>query len=141
MRGTKLDRMIHIADWYGTLCRIAGVDPFDVWAHESGLPPVDSFDVWPLVSGLNATSPRDSILVNEKLLIYKNWKYVAPNATMIESARGGPQYPNASTATDAIDAHSYKCPPSGCLYDLESDVMEEHEVSAQHPEVVSHMRK
>merc|ERR550537_2159035 len=39
VRGTKLDGMIHISDWYGTLCGLAGVSPHDAEAAASGLPP------------------------------------------------------------------------------------------------------
>merc|ERR1711988_1721918 len=55
---------------------------------------------------------------------------------MIEAAWGGPQYPNASTAHDAIDAHSFKCPRQGCLFDVVADPTEKFEISQQHPEVV-----
>ena len=57
-RGTVSDGMIAIADWYGTLAALAGVDPTDHAAAASGLPPIDSVDVWPLVIGANKTSPR-----------------------------------------------------------------------------------
>eukprot|EP00756_Hemistasia_phaeocysticola_P004781 Hpha_TRINITY_DN13003_c0_g1::TRINITY_DN13003_c0_g1_i1::g.69194::m.69194 len=137
VRGTKNDGMIHIADWYGTFCKLAGVDPTDTWAAESGLPPVDSVDVWPLVSGQNLTSPRTSILVNAKLLVTTRWKYAT--GTMIEAAWGGPQYPNASTQTDPIDRHNLKCPSTGCLFDLSADITERDEVSAEHPDVVTEM--
>ena len=45
VRGTRRDDIIHVADWYGTFCSLAGVDPEDEWAKESGLPPVDSVNV------------------------------------------------------------------------------------------------
>ena len=57
-RGRKLEGFIHEADWYATLCRLAGVNATDTLAREAGLPPVDSLDVWPLITGANATSPR-----------------------------------------------------------------------------------
>lgn len=137
VRGTKLEGIIHVADWYGTLCGLAGVDPTDSWAASSGLPPVDSVDVWPMLSGLNRTSPRSSFLVTKDLLIHGEWKMVRGNVSMIESERGGPVYPNASTATDSIDGHSFTCPPHGCLFNVVEDMFEEHEVSAAHPELVA----
>merc|ERR1711871_981678 len=36
MRGSKLEGIVHVADWYGTLCALADVDPHDSWAHQSG---------------------------------------------------------------------------------------------------------
>jgi len=140
VRGTKLNGIIHIADWYGTLAALAGVNPEDEWAKTSGLPPIDSMNMWPMLSGENLTSPRESILVNKNLLIFKNWKYVRGNTTMIEAARGGPYYPNITTSTDSIDAHTMKCPPQGCLFDLDADLFEQKEISLNHPDVVSKMR-
>lgn len=137
VRGTKLEGMLHIADWYGTLCKLAGVDQHDSWAAESGLPPVDSVNVWPMVSGVNLTSPRTSILVREGLLVQGKWKLHV--GQMIEASWGGPQYPNASTASDPISNHNLKCPDAGCLFDVETDPSERNEVSAQHPDVVTQM--
>ena len=61
---------------------------------------------------------------------------VRGNTTMHESERGGPVYPNASTTLDAIDAHSLRCPSRGCLYNVVDDVAEEHEVGAEHLDLV-----
>jgi arylsulfatase I/J len=140
-QGTKLDGIIHVADWYRTLAQgVAGVDPTDHWAAESGLPPIDSLDVWPMLSGRNLTSPRESILVTEKMLIVGEWKYVSGGTDMIAAAQGGPHYPNASTAADPIAQHHLKCPKQGCLFNVVSDPTEQLEVSAQHPELVSAMK-
>ncbi len=45
VRGTQQSGMISIADWYATFSTLAGVDPFDEWAAESGLPPVDGLSI------------------------------------------------------------------------------------------------
>ena len=47
MRGKSTDDFIHIADWYITLCRLAGVDPCD---SGTGKFPVDGLDVWPIIT-------------------------------------------------------------------------------------------
>ena len=44
-------RYVHIADWYGTFCSLAGVNTSDPAAEAANLPPVDSLDMWPLLSG------------------------------------------------------------------------------------------
>ena len=141
VRGTKLNEIVHIADWYATLCGLAGVDPTDSWAAESKLPPIDSIDMWPLLSGRVTTSPRTHFLVLDDLLVRGQWKYVKGNTTMIEAAWGGEKYPNASTATDPIDSHKFVCPSRGCLFDVVGDIREENEVGAHHPQVVDEMRK
>ncbi len=141
VRGTKLEGIIHIADWYGTLCALAGVDPTDHWAAASGLPPVDSVDVWPMLSGQNLTSPRTTILVTKDLLVHDRWKFVRGGAQMIEAAWGGPHYPNATTASDPIDGHSFRCPERGCLFDLVADPTEREEVGAAHPAVAQELQQ
>ena len=57
--------MIHIADWYGTLSSIAGVDPRDTKSEKYGLPKVDSINVWPYLSGSVDTSPRKHYLMTK----------------------------------------------------------------------------
>lgn len=139
VRGTKLDEIVHVADWYGTFCSLAGIDFEDKWAEASGLPAVDSLDMWPLLSGANLTSPRQSFLVTKDMYMLGPWKYVRGNTEMIEAERGGPHYPNASTAADPIVAHTTRCPEAGCLYNVVQDPSESHEVSAQHPDIVKKM--
>ena len=142
VRGTKLEGIIHVADWYGTLCNLAGVSFHDAEAESSGLPKVDSLDMWPMLSGLNLTSPRETILVNENLLLHNQWKYVPGNTKMIESAYGGSVYPNATTdrTGDSIDTHQLMCPPQGCLFNVVNDMEERHELSHQYPKVVEMMK-
>ena len=143
VRGSKLNGMIHIADWYGTLCSIAGVSSYDAEAAQSNLPPVDSVNVWPMLSGKNMTSPRQTILVNEKLLVHNQWKYVPHGTTMIESAAGGPVYPNATTdaTNDWIDSHNYHCTqPNGCLWNVVKDISETNECSSEYPSIVKMMK-
>eukprot|EP01062_Namystynia_karyoxenos_P052672 TRINITY_DN422_c0_g2_i3.p1 TRINITY_DN422_c0_g2~~TRINITY_DN422_c0_g2_i3.p1 ORF type:complete len:569 (+),score=189.30 TRINITY_DN422_c0_g2_i3:107-1708(+) len=139
VRGTRLDSIIHVADWYGTFCALAGVDQTDHWAAASGIPPVDSVNVWPMLSGANATAPRTHFLVLKNLIVAGKWKYA--QGEMIEANWGGPRYPNASTMDDPISNYTLQCPDSGCLFDLEADVTEHNEVSAQHPDVVAEMKQ
>lgn len=143
VRGTQSQEMIHIADWYRTFGEgIAGVDVTDQSAADSGLPPVDSLNMWPLLSGHSSVNPRSDAgyIANADVLIKGRWKYVKGNTKMIESTNGGPQYPNESTVTDSIDHYSFSCPSQGCLYDVVSDLEEYHEVSAEHPDIVTEMK-
>ena len=140
VRGTKQEGMMHIADWYGTFCDLAGIDPTDKRAAAAGLPPVDSKNVWPLISGQTTTSPRQTILVHEHLLVHNQWKYVAPHQNMRGNARAGPAYPNATTAHDNVWNHELQCGAEGCLFDVVADPHEFNEISAQHPDVVREMQ-
>jgi len=61
VRGGVHSGYIAIADWYGTLCNMVGVDPTD---NVHGLPPVESNDFWPSILTPNATtSGRDEIFL------------------------------------------------------------------------------
>ena len=140
VRGTVNEEMIHITDWYTTFCSIAGVSHEDPWAAASGLPPVDSLNMWPLIAGDNTTSPRETILVNKDLLVHKQWKYIKGDFVAKANARGGPQYPNATTATDPIASHKLTCPDQGCLFDVVNDPHEFNEISAQNPTIVAMMK-
>jgi arylsulfatase I/J len=144
VRGTKLQGTIAVADWYGTFCGLANVDPTDSWAAQSDLPPIDSVDVWPMLSGTNLTSPRDNIgiLYGAKgPLVMGDWKYVAGGVKMIESGYGGEQYPNTSSAQENryVDGEHIVCPADGCLFNVVLDPSEENEISSQHPDVVKRL--
>ena len=60
MRGKTSEGFIHIADWYPTFCKMAGVDPSD---SGPGKLPVDGLDVWPIISGANATTQHEEIVL------------------------------------------------------------------------------
>jgi len=141
VRGTKLDAMVHIVDWYATFAFLAGVNPTDKMAAKAGLPPIDSQNLWPLLTGRNTTSPRDTVLVTKSLLVHKQWKYARGN--MIEASWGGPHYPNGTTVKSGnwVDTYTTTCGQntSGCLYNVVDDVTEQTDVAAANPEVVSMM--
>ena len=60
MRGKSTQGFIHVADWYTTFCKLAGVDSSD---SGPGKFPVDGVDVWPIISGENSTSPHDHMML------------------------------------------------------------------------------
>ena len=140
MVGKTLNGIVHIADWYGTLCSLAGVAPPDPNAEKYGLPKVDSVNMWPYLSGLVDTSPRLGHLITADAYLRGQWKYILPGTNMIESNWGGEYYPNASTANDPIDKYSFKCPKYGCLFNVEVDPEERHEVSASNQDIVRELR-
>ena len=60
MQGKTTEGFIHIADWYTTFCKLAGVDPSD---SGEGKFPVDGLDVWPIITGENNSTPHDEIVL------------------------------------------------------------------------------
>ena len=137
MRGQKTEGYIHLADWYATLCGLAGVDPTDEEAAKAKLPPIDSLDVWPLISGQNTTSPRTDIPVSHDTLISGDYKLITGNIAY--SVWTGPQYPNTSTPHDKIHVQE-KC-GEGCLFNIKEDPNEYDNLASKMPDTLAQMQK
>ena len=69
MRGKTSEGFIHIADWYPTFCKMAGVNPSD---SGPGKLPVDGLDVWRIISGENATTEHEEIVLGYNFTIHTN---------------------------------------------------------------------
>lgn len=137
MRGTKTDGYIHLADWYGTFCAIAGVDPTDHKAALAKLPPVDSFNMWPLISGQTTESPRTDIPASISTLISGDYKILVGNVA--QAGWTGPQYPNETNPHGGINAVQ-KCGETGCLYNIKEDPEERVNLAATMNEKLREMQ-
>eukprot|EP00439_Symbiodinium_sp_Y106_P081062 s1437_g19.t4 len=149
-RGEKFHGVFHIADWYATLCSLAGVDHADHAAADAnkhllkeGLPlmaPVDSRPQWQHI--LNGTNARpDALLLSEKTVM--RWPYKLVTGAHRGSFWPGPVWPKCNT-TDPVepnlDAFGHDVPlynesemarrsfqkdcGSGCLFHVEKDPRE-----------------
>lgn len=147
MRGTKLDGYVHIADWYGTVARLMGVDPTD---DVPGLPPVDSIDMWPYITGQVSESPRTEVPLASKYspgfcTSDSNGNKECSAALIVgdyKLVRNGNQYcfwqgevyPNATT-NHANDVHCPRaCPSTGCLFNIKTDPGEHVDLAASMPD-------
>ena len=137
MRGTKTDGYIHLADWYGTFCSIAGVDPTDERAAKAKLPPVDSYNMWPLISGENTTSPRTEVPVSINTLISGDYKILV--GTVPQAGWTGPHYPN-TTSPEGIKTEE-QCGDSGCLYNVKNDPLEHENLASKMPSELKQMQQ
>lgn len=133
LRGTSNDGMVHIADWYATLCGLAGVDPTDHLAASSGLPPIDSLDVWPFLVGATSASPRDTVPVTAGCLVQGDWKLIVEQS--LPDFWQGPVYPNSSSS----DRSSDHC-ADGCLFNVVEDRTEQTNLFAKQPARVATMK-
>ncbi len=136
MRGQKTEGYIHLADWYGTFCGLAGVDPTDKKAAAANLPPVDSLDMWPLISGQNSTSPRTDIHASINALISGDYKLLT--GRMEQAGWTGPQYPNQTNPTGGIKA-MVDCGDTGCLFNIKEDPEERHNLASTMPGTLKDM--
>eukprot|EP00913_Durusdinium_trenchii_P014136 g13268.t1 len=94
LRGSSNSGIIHIADWYATLCHLAGVDPQDQRAAAGALPPIDSLNMWPFLVESKA-SPREVIPLGENALIWGRWKLLTSSEA--PSFWQGPRFPNSTS--------------------------------------------
>jgi arylsulfatase I/J len=138
MRGQKTDGYIHLADWYGTFCAIAGVDPTDDKAAKAKLPPVDSYNMWPLISGQTTTSPRTDVPASFNTLISGDYKILT--GIVPQAGWTGPQYPNQTNPNGGIKP-SEKCGDSGCLYNIKTDPEERNNIADTMPDMLKEMQQ
>ena len=137
MRGKKTEGYIHLADWYGTFCGLAGVDPTDEKAAKAKLPPVDSHDMWPLISGQTDVSPRTDVPANNYTLISGNYKLLIGDVRM--AGWTGPQYPNLTNPAGGFTIVEH-C-GDGCLYDIMKDPEERDNLATKMPDVLKSMQE
>jgi len=116
-RGKIFSGIINVADWYGTLTELAGVEMADhraekanTWLKQKGLPllhPVDSVPQWQnIVNDKNGrTTPMH--LSSQAVL---HWPYKLVTGKQVMTAWQGAVYPNCSTATSLAN-HNGPLPP------------------------------
>jgi len=72
VRGTNLTAFMHIADWYPTICNLAGVDPTDNVTF-GGIPrPIDGIDLWPVLTGQKKSLGREWLPVTNQSIIWNS---------------------------------------------------------------------
>jgi len=146
MRNTELDAYVHIADWYATLCEVAGLNATDNRAAEAGLPPIDSVSQWPLLSGQQSAPVRSEMHISAAAYIEGSYKILIGN-TMPKSvshvkpgevpfAGYWPGY-GVKAAVDSV-IKKKQC-GQGCLYNIITDPYEENDIADQYPQVRSRL--
>eukprot|EP01083_Nonionella_stella_P019559 54319_1 len=133
-RGKVTNEMMHITDWYSTLCNMLHVDTEDEKAKRAGLPRIDSMNMLDVIFGINRTSPRTEVLIDNMTLIQNNYKFI--NSTNVHfsffgckqnqicyASWGGKIWPNTSSMEHPIQNAVIDC-SHGCLFDIGSDYTE-----------------
>ena len=153
-RGKKTDEIIHICDWYSTICSIVGINSTDIKAAKAGLPPIDSINQWDLISGITNVSKRNEIIVDHMTLIQNDYKYI--NSTGVEftadgckknqicyASWSGNLSPNTTSMQHPISGSIIDCNNNGCLFDVKNDFTEHNNLvnQSEYQNIVSNMNQ
>jgi arylsulfatase I/J len=112
VRGMESDALMHLADWYGTFCFLAGVSQEDDVAVKNRLPDVDSINLWPTLSGEAGASARTGIQVSPVTLIEGSWKLLTgPDSGSINSNTAAGFVPFKSYAVGYHDGYPFTRAP------------------------------
>eukprot|EP00729_Bicosta_minor_P017179 gene17179-33551_t len=138
-RGTKLDGLMHIADWYATFSILAGVNPSDSGV---GKYPIDAIDMWPYLSGTVSESPRKDVVIGFNFTHSHPLQgaIIVGNHKLIVGLQGynsndslswtPPDFPCAKVA-DGADCNPY------CVFDIYADESERTDLSATNATLLS----
>lgn len=142
-RGTTSTELVHVADYFVTLCVRAGLPlaecTADPLAAAAGLPPIDGVDFWPAVVLGAGPSPRSEIPVDEAVLIQRNGSALYKLMIGAQGGAGltGRVFPNSTGANPM--APTLDCGATGCLFEVASDESESDNLAAQRPDLVAAM--
>ena len=155
LRGTTNPTVFSITDWYPTFCNLAGADPTDdpVPASAHGgeqWPSVDGVDIWPMLTQPEeyaADAAHPALAVTSQVIVAGRYKLVLsqPHAGM---CRGSALECTAHQDPDGSWSElggALRCDKLGgvawaqktpCLFDLQSDPREMHDIAEERPELV-----
>jgi len=151
-RGTNASTFMHIADWYPTLCNLAGVDPTDTVVYKGEARPIDGLDVWPALTQNMALDREWLPVTNQSLLWNHNgswWKLITgapsthwstPRCKWHEDG-----WPCVAQNPRNVSTHGlWECmvcsDEKPCLFHIENDQQERHNLAETHPNIVATMR-
>jgi len=168
LRGTTSDIRVHIADWYTTLCNLAGVSPSDdspispeevdpynpnkdIYGEDS-YPGVDGIDIWPALvgedGGVEKSLQSRTLVLSREVLIKGDMKLIvaqpSPAEMVPKTLRNGWRMPNGTwedydPAAFPCDAYYHRAHFTPCLFNISSDLEERRNVATQRPEMVREM--
>ena len=132
-RGEREAGLAHIADWYATLCALAGVDKHDAAAVAAGLPDVDGVDLGPLLRGADDDAdywPSDrELVISEHTLLRGDYKVMVGNHYY--AVWGAAVWPDRETPPQAeLKQTTLSCTRRPCLFNVAEDASETRDLAA-----------
>ena len=164
VQGTSSSVVFSVADWYPTLCTLAGADPrddpptppdllkLDIYGTKSW-PGVDGVNIWPALTGTgsqDASAAHDFLAVTSEVLVAGRFKLIVaqPDPDLMENkfVNNGWRNPNGSWEPAAdrdwgCSAYMDRTQFRPCLFDLETDEREQTDLAAEMPELVESLWK
>lgn len=149
VKGTSVNGVMHITDWYATFCKLAGAEVEDAIGEQAGVPPVDSMDMKSMLIGEGDV--RDELQLSDASLLKKidgTW-YKILTGIHGNTMHQGPDYPNSTCpmgiplliscrpwnpAPIGPKSLPYDC-GDGCVYDIFADPGERNNLKQSHPEL------
>lgn len=141
-RGKTTNGFIHVADWYTTFCKLAGVDFND---SGEGRFPVDGLNVWPIITGENEETQHAEIVLgydfdyspkhtHQGAIIAGKYKLIVGNQfTHCNALMWSPlDYP-CSNGSESTDCDPY------CLYNIIEDPSERNDLSKKEHKILQDM--
>ena len=154
-RGTTSDKFFHIADYYPTIAKLAGVDPTDTVVYNGTARPIDGRDMWPVLTGQAADLGREWLpTTNQSLVWNSRWKLItaAPATHWYTQETGwlsnnrtawpcrARGLPGRNISTQGIWDCMVCSDAEPCLFDIIADPEERTDVAKQHPDIVTRMQ-
>lgn len=168
LRGTTNGINFHIADWYPTLCSLAGVsgtdDPpvaplpvdlsnpdKDIYGNSS-FPPVDGVNIWPMLmdpSSHNQSSAHTYLPLTKEVLLAGPYKLLVAQPHF-KSQNNGWKYPNGTWTKSVEMPCTHQDGPLDnilpgvpgqlpCLFHITDDEREMHDLAPKKPNIVSEL--
>lgn len=137
LRGTTNSHtFMHVADWYPTVCGLAGADPTDdVKGSDGVVHGIDGKDQWAQLTQGSMVQPHDYIPLAYHTILQPStgWKLVFNN--------GASSFWWTPNGTKVGEKTAVGCLQPGCLFNITADPGERVDVSATNPGIVQALIK